>query len=609
MHVIRPRMPFTGPPCSHPSMLAVALAGVLSLGAPASPEAATAPPSRVDAAPTLTRVVDPANPVTTEAYESGGAGWIDLNGDGFLDLFVPNGNLVSQDNSLFVHTSGLSFQRVATGPVVHDGGSSIGGVWGDWNRDGHPDLFVTNRASFGNFLYQGVGDTAFVNVTGVAAVDDRANSNSASWVDVDNDGDLDLYVVNFAGADFLYLNSGPPSFALVSTPVPSLTPGAEFSIHGTWADFDDDGDEDFFVGNAGTQNDYLYVNGGGLAFVKRTIPDGRASLSASWGDFDQDGLLDLFVANRGNPSILYRNGGPPGFALTAVPPSIYTPDLANSVGSAWGDADNDGDLDLFVSNDGAPSFFYLNAGPPTYALTRTDPGSPLTQVVPSFGCSWADVDRDGDLDLFVANQVNVPNDLYRNDGPAGNWLAVQCVGTQSNPSGVGARVRVLSTIDGTPRWQTQQVMPLTGYNSQNLELHFGLGDATGVDSLVIRWPSGHIDAFGMIGGDRVVTVTEGLGATDAPAAASARDLSLALRSPNPASNTVDFEYALASAAHVRLELVDVTGRSVAVLESRRMEAGTHRVRYDRLGGLPSGRYWGRLRAGDATVRVPIAIVH
>lgn len=596
-------------PVTRQTTLAIALAYNLSLGSVPSAEAADTSPSRVHGAPTLTRVVDPTNPVTTEACESGGAGWIDLNGDGFLDLFVPNGNLTSQDNSLFVHTSGLSFQKVATGPVVHDGGTSIGGVWGDWNRDGHPDLFVTNRASFGNFLYQGVGDTAFVKVTGVAAVDDRANSNSASWVDVDNDGELDLYVVNFGSADFLYANSGAPSFALVPTPVPSLTPGAEFSIHGTWADFDNDGDEDFFVGNAGTQNDYLYVNGGGLTFAKRVLPDGRSSLGASWGDFDQDGWLDLFVVNRGNPSILYRNEGPPGFALTAVAPAIYTPDLANSVGSAWGDADNDGDLDLFVSNDGSPSFFYLNAGPPTYALTRTDPGAPLTQVVPSFGCSWADVDRDGDLDLFVANEVNVPNDLYRNDGPAGHWLAIECAGTQSNPSGVGAIVRVLATIGGVPRWQMQQVMPLTGYNSQNLELHFGLAEATVVDSLVIRWPSGLIDAFTLVGGDHVVTVTEGLGATDAPATVPPRGLSLALRSPNPASNTVAFEYALASPAHVRLDLVDVAGRSVAVLENRRVEAGTHRVRYDRLGELPSGRYWGRLRAGEATVRVPIAIMH
>ncbi len=387
------------------------------------------------AAPVLTRIVDPSNPVTTETFESGGAAWMDLDRDGFLDLFVPHGNLTSQNNSLFLHTTGMGFQRVVTGPVVSDGGSSIGGVWGDWNRDGHVDLFVTNRNGFGNFLYAGQGDTSFASVAGTAVVDDRANSNSGSWLDIDNDGDLDLYVVNFNGDDFLYVNGGPPAYTLIRTVVPTLTPGAEFSIHGAWADWDNDGDEDLFVGNAGTQNDYLFINGGGLSFTRRTFSDALSSLGASWGDYDNDGYMDLVVANYGGQvSVLYHNGGPPQFALSPVSAAVFPAVAASAVGSAWGDVDNDGDLDLFVTNDGGSGSLYVNAGPPAYTFLR----QAMADVGQSFGCNWADIDRDGDLDLFVANRANQVDFLYRNDtAPSGSWFGVRCVGT--TPASRGGR--------------------------------------------------------------------------------------------------------------------------------------------------------------------------
>ncbi len=158
------------------------------------------------------RVTDPAHPFLTDAYESGGASWIDLVGDGALDVFVANGNLSIQPNTLYRNTRAGSFVRVVTGPVAADGGSSIGGAFGDFDHDGRPDLFVTNRNNFGNFLYRGLGDTLFEKVTAVPPVTDIANSNSSSWVDVDGDGDLDLYVVNFNGPDYLYINSGGPGF-------------------------------------------------------------------------------------------------------------------------------------------------------------------------------------------------------------------------------------------------------------------------------------------------------------------------------------------------------------------------------------------------------------
>ncbi len=561
------------------------------------------------AGPVLTRVVDPANPATTDVYESGGAAWLDLNGDGYLDLFVPHGNLSNQNNSLYLHTTGMAFQKVVTGPEVADGGTSIGAMWGDWNQDGHPDLFVVNRSDWGNFLYAGTGDTTFTKITGQAVENDQGDSNSGSWIDIDGDGDLDLYVVNFNGDDFLYLNSGPPDYTLTRTVVPSLTPGSEFSIHGAWADFDNDGDEDLFTCNAGTQNDYLFVNGGALSFTKRVLGDGLSSLGASWGDYDNDGYLDLFVTHHGQPGVLYHNSGPPNFDLTPMSTAVFPADVSNGVGSAWGDVDNDGDLDLFVANDGGNNFLYLNGGPPGYAFTRVTTGAAVNDGGNSFGCSWADVNRDGALDLFVANRANQVNFLYRNDGPVGNWLGVRCIGTLSNASAVGAIVRVLATLGGVPRWQMQQVTPLTGYNSQNLELHFGLGDAAIVDSVVVRWPSGHVDVLADHIVNQLVTITEGE-ATSGVSSALPRDgVTLRLASPNPARGALALQYTLPHAERVTLDLLDVTGRRLALLQDRVEDAGLHGLHYDRLGSVPPGVCWCRLRAGTDVRTVRLAVVH
>ena len=145
----------------------------------------------------FTKITDPVNPIITEQLGSGGGSWVDINNDNLLDLFVPNGNLNSQNNSLFLNTGNGNFIKVSTGNMVEDGGSSIGSTWGDFNNDGFIDCFVTNRNNFGNFLYMGNGDTAFTKIVTGSIVTDIANSNSSSWVDADNDGLLDLYVVNF----------------------------------------------------------------------------------------------------------------------------------------------------------------------------------------------------------------------------------------------------------------------------------------------------------------------------------------------------------------------------------------------------------------------------
>ncbi|KAA0231741.1 VCBS repeat-containing protein [candidate division KSB1 bacterium] len=163
---------------------------------------------------TLTKITDANNPVVNDVFNSGGGSWIDVNNDGYLELFVAHGNDASQNNSLYLNDKRGGFIKVQTGALVNDGGTSIGSVWADFNHDGKLDAFVTNRFNFKNFLYLGSDDTVFTKITTGNPVTDVASSNSSSWVDVDNDGDLDLFVVNFGARHFFYRNDGAPNFNL-----------------------------------------------------------------------------------------------------------------------------------------------------------------------------------------------------------------------------------------------------------------------------------------------------------------------------------------------------------------------------------------------------------
>ncbi len=560
-------------------------------------------------AQTFTRITDPTNPLVTDQYESGGGSWGDFNNDGYIDIFVAHGNVVDQQNTLYLNNRNGTFIKVTTGAVTTDGGSSIGGALGDFDNDGNLDLFVTNRQPasgplFGNFMYRGNGDTTFVKVTTGSPVTDLSNSNSSSWVDMNGDGYLDLFVVNFQANNFLYYNNGDPEYTFTRADTGALVlDGGNFSISGTWADFNNDRKPDLYIGNAGGQNDLLFVNEGNGTFAQIIIPDGRATLGASWGDYNNDGYLDLFVANfLGQNNILYRNGGPPSYALVSIDTGVVSNDGGSSVGSVWGDFDNDGDLDLFVANDGGVSFFYSNNGPPGFGFTKITTGEPVTTVANSFGCAAADYNNDGALDLFVANRLNQRDLLYRNDGNSNAWLTIKCIGTTSNRSAIGAKVRVKATISGTPTRQTREVLAQTGYNSQTLLLHVGLSNATVVDSLTVEWPSGQSDHFTDVSINRSVTVTEGLGTSSIHSrlTENPRGFDLHQNYPNPFNPSTTIRYQVRSRSLVVLTVHNQLGQEIRRLVDKEIEPGEHSVVWDGSNNygltVASGTYYVRARA-------------
>ncbi|HEX9655196.1 MAG TPA: FG-GAP-like repeat-containing protein, partial [bacterium] len=446
-----------------------------------------------------------------EIVEDGGSSvscaWGDYDHNGHLDLFVANRN--NENNFLYNYNHVYdTFSKVTAGPLVNNGGNSFGSSWADYDNDDDLDLFVANKGE-NNFLYQSNGDGSFTKITTGAIATDGGNSNGCSWGDYDDDGWLDLFVVNDGQSNFLYHNNGDGSFNKITSG--AVVNDVSNSTSASWTDFDNDGDLDLFVTNY-QQNNCLYQNNlpAGTGFSKITdgavVTDGGASFGSSWGDYDNDNDLDLFVSNDGENNFFYKNDGD-GTFIKITAGNIVN-DGGASFGSSWADIDNDGDLDLFVANKNQHNFLYLNNGDGSFSRVGTDAAVNLQGGF--YGCAFADYDEDGDTDLFIANSGD-NNLLFKNNGTSHSWIKVRCIGSASNRSAIGAKVRIKATIDGTARWQMREISAQTGggYGGQNnLTAEFGLGDAVQVDSIRIEWPAGTVQGLANIGGNRLLTIVE-----------------------------------------------------------------------------------------------------
>ncbi len=463
-----------------------------------------APPARAQ----FTAITN--GPVVTERGDSTGCAWADYDNDGNLDLFVSN--FGTPFNYLYRNNGDGSFTRVTIGAIATDDANSEGAAWGDYDNDGHLDLFVAVGLAGNDLLYRNNGDGSFTKVTSGPVVQSGGNSRGCAWGDYDNDGSLDLFVANEQGQNnFLFHNNGDGTFARIASGSIVNDGGASYGC--AWGDYDNDGYLDLFVANL-NQNNFLYHNNRDGTFTRINsgpiVSDGAASQGCAWGDYDNDGLLDLFVANRNQRNFLYHNEGHGTF--TAITNGPVVNDVGYSWSPAWIDYDNDGNLDLFVANGpgsgpGQNNFLYHNNGDGTF--TRITAGSVANDGASSDGSAWGDYDNDGFLDLFVSNLNDQNNLLYRNDGNANNWLTVRCVGQRSNRSGIGAKVRLKTMADGQSRWQMREISGGSGYGSQNAPYAcFGVGAATNIDIVRLEWPSGVVQELHTMGPRQRLTMTE-----------------------------------------------------------------------------------------------------
>lgn len=562
-------------------------------------------------AQTFTRITE--GPMVNGGGNSTGSSWIDFNNDGFIDLFVANGNISAENNALFRNNQMGAFSALLNIPMVTDNTPSIGATWGDYDNDGDVDLFVANRENINNLFYENNGDGSFLTLSNIPPVSDGGNSNISSWLDVENDGDLDLFVLNFNQANFLYLNDGDGNFSRVSSDilVTDITP----SISAAWGDYDNDSDLDLFVANGGNQNNILYINQGNVTFTKSTFSDGLSSLGASWGDFDNDGDLDLFVANFLDANNrLYRNSGAPDYILTPLDAGSVSGDSGFTVGSGWGDFDNDGDIDLIAGNaNGQNAFLYTNNGDTTF--TKISSGDIVENGGSTFSVSMGDIDRDGDLDVYMSNINNENNFLYRNEQSGSNWVCIKGIGINANRSAVGCRFYLKSTIANTPVWQMREIVSQHGYNSQNSYWqHFGIGDALTVDTLLVRWPGGETDTISDLSANQYYTVTENQGVLGLAGGKLAipRDFTLEQNFPNPFNPETTVRYHLNRRSYRVITIYDIRGKVIKTVPGNTLPAGSYTFRWNGRNdaGTPaaSGSYFLHIRTENSQRTIRMLLV-
>jgi len=520
--------------------------------------------------------VSPSSPDKEYIVESmnGGVAFFDFNNDGLLDIYLVSSYTVADARAqkprphaaLYRNRGDGTFEDVAVKAGVADPGWAQGVTVGDYDNDGFDDLYVT---CFGpNKLYHNRGDGTFEDVTEKAGVGDPRYSMGASWGDYDRDGYLDLFVSNYVdlklddlpefgkgkacqyrgipvqcgprgmpgAGDTLYHNNGNGTFTDVSKKAGVDDPSGSYGLTATWTDFDDDGWPDLFVANDATPN-YAYRNNHDGTFTEEGLLLGialdengkeHANMGISFGDYDRDGRLDFIITNFSDEYNLIFHREADGTYMDVARQTKTADVTMPFVG--WGvklfDYDNDGWLDIFIANghvypqvEGAypggmyrqRKLFFKNMRDGTFAEIAAQVGSALMERCAGRGVAFGDYDEDGDIDIIV-NQLDGPPMLLRNQGgsQAGHWISLKLTGTKSNRNAVGAKVQ----FKAGGLTQVDEVHSSDSYLSHSdWRLHFGLGTATTVDEIVIRWPSGTTETLKNIPANRVVKIVESKGIT------------------------------------------------------------------------------------------------
>lgn len=481
----------------------------------------------------------------------GGSVFFDYDQDGYIDIYVCNGTWIEgftksekpgelPHNHLYRNKGNGTFEDVSKKAGVDKPWYSMGVTAGDYDNDGHVDLYLSNYGH--NVLLKNKGNGTFVDVTQKANVaGDKTCSVGAVWLDYDNDSYLDLYIGNYltfdpdykyfyapdgfpppmayeSEPDVLYHNNGDGTFTDVTSEMGiSDLDGRAMGVGA--ADIDDDGFMDIFVANDHTLN-YLWYNEGGKRFVDKGTMSGTAfsqageatvSMSVDFADYNGDGLLDIFVSDDTYCS-LYENQGDGVFADKGMPSGISTK-AAQFVGwsSSFIDYDNDGDVDISKTNGalkhlyGQEDQIFENLGNAKFDDVSLGLGEYFHQEFVGRGSCIGDYDNDGDLDIFIVNLNDHCRFLRNNKGNLNNWLTINLVGTKSNRDGIGARIK----ISAGGRVQTAQRKTTVGYLSQNdPRLHFGLGKTDLVEKIEIKWPSGIVQVIDNTKANQIITIQE-----------------------------------------------------------------------------------------------------
>ncbi len=512
------------------------------------------------------------NEVKRFIYEANGPGiaFFDYDHDGWPDIFVPSGRdpehapAAAATNRLYHNNRDGTFTDVTEKSGLGRTGWCYGVCVGDYDNDGHDDLFLTYYGK--NALYRNNGDGTFTEVTekaGLGQAEERF-STGCTFLDYDRDGFLDLFVSRYVGIEkgklppeganrycqykdvpvacgplglpqetcSLYHNNRDGTFTEVTGKAGIEKPGGRYGLTAVSFDWDHDGWQDIFVACDSSPN-LLFRNQRDGTFTEIGMEAGvavngdgqpQANMGVAVGDYDEDGWDDLFITHfSGDTPILYHGVKGQFFDDVTYAAGLAVETAYVSWGTGFADLDNDGWLDIFAVTGSiypevehshpdyplkTPRLVFRNLGDGTFEEVTRRCGPGATEPHSSRGCAFGDFNNDGRLDILVLNMGEPPS-LLRNDGPAGgHWINIKLKGTRSNRSAIGASV----TLTASGLRQTRHVMSGSSYISQNdLRQHFGLGASARAEEIEVRWPSGHTDRFKSVEANRFLEIEEGGG--------------------------------------------------------------------------------------------------
>ena len=512
----------------------------------------------------ITWVHNNAQSADRQLPETVGAGcaFLDYDNDGWMDIYFVNSGpsdfftpKTPLKNALYHNNHDGTFTDVTDRAGVAGGKFGMGVAAGDFDGDGFVDLYITNYGS--NILYHNNGNGTFTDVTDKAGVAAPGWSTCAVWFDYNNDGKLDLFVSSFVFYDksqnplctdptlqrryycvprlfkpmpsHLFRNNGNGTFTDVSRESGIAdSPGKSFGVVTT--DVNNDGWMDLFVAND-TMPNFLFVNKGNGKFEEVGLAAGvaygeagrpRSGMGVDAVDYDGDGWQDIFVANIDHEFFsLYHNDKE--LIFTDQPGEIAP---STHLLSGWGlkffDYDNDGDPDLFLVNGHPddmiesriarvrykePLLLFENTGKGFKDVSATS-GAVFSKVFSGRGMAVGDFDNDGDLDVLVSNNGEPPLLLRNQGGNKNNWVGLNLVATKSNPAGVGAVITWQAGGVKRSRLRNGGGSYLSSHDPREI---LGLGTATKVDSIEIRWPSGTVDKLTNVPLNKYIKVVEGAG--------------------------------------------------------------------------------------------------
>jgi len=533
--------------------------------------------------------------VATDAGSYTMSAWGDYDNNGFQDLMIVpwnDGCLNCTSPILLYHNNGNgTFSR----GNLTDMGNRLncnGVTWGDYNNDGRLDAYITRYYSQPKILLRN-DSVALTPIETGQIVTDLSSGTGCSWADYDKDGWIDMFVSNGQNQNNgLYKNNGNGTFTKITTGAIVNDGGQGRSC--AWGDYDNDTWPDLYVNNYQGQNSYLYRNNGNGTFTKITnvAPVQYVGWGAgcSWADYDNDGWLDLLVTYNNDNNKLYHNNQNGTFTLTSLAPSL---EFGQNFYPVWGDINNDGFIDLFIPKRSGNNALFINNNGTSFTKVTTDIAA--LEGGASDAATMADYNNDGKLDLFVSNgsmSNPINNYLYQNiTSNTNKYIVLKLKGCILNKSAIGTKATVVA---GGKR-MIRYVHGGSGSQSM-LWPHFGLGNAAIIDSIIIDWTTGNRKILTNVSVNQFLDITEcpvGIINNQMPV-----KFELKQNYPNPFNPSTQIEYSIVNSGNVRLSIFDVTGRLIETLVNKNQTFGTYSYSFD-ASELSSGIFFYELVTGKS----------